>query len=237
MASQITGVWSVCSTVCSGADEIKHQSSTSLAFMRGIHRWPVHPPHKGPIMRKMFVWWREHAIRKHPVSCSASREITCRRRDPPAPSSDPFASYQQPQQLISLVPRWPNVDPVGSTLGQRGPNVPCYLGSDLPPRTTRLASFFFHWPPHSWDISISDSDLESPMSRSWVWSRFLSQLVGLMDLTIRLADLILVDFRCDIDLQCSRSNMEFVISRPIMVRMPRNKKQTYRLNSKPQTWP
>ena len=24
--------------------------------------------------------------------------------------------------------RWPNVDPVGSTLGQRGPNVPCYMG-------------------------------------------------------------------------------------------------------------
>ena len=29
----------------------------------------------------------------------------------------------------TLAPRWPNVDPVGSTLGQRGPNVPCYLGS------------------------------------------------------------------------------------------------------------
>ena len=54
MASQITGVSMVCSTVCSGADQRKHQISASLAFVRGIHRWPVNSPHKGPIKRKMF---------------------------------------------------------------------------------------------------------------------------------------------------------------------------------------
>ena len=43
-----------CSTVCSGADQRKHQSSASLAFVRGIHRWPVNSPHKGPVTRKMF---------------------------------------------------------------------------------------------------------------------------------------------------------------------------------------
>ena len=37
-----------------GADQRKHQSSASLAFVRGIHRWPVHSPHKGPVTRKMF---------------------------------------------------------------------------------------------------------------------------------------------------------------------------------------
>ena len=31
-----------------------HQSSASLAFVRGIHRWPVNYPHKGPVTRKMF---------------------------------------------------------------------------------------------------------------------------------------------------------------------------------------
>ena len=41
-------------TFYSGADQIKHQSSASLAFVRGIHRWPVNSPHKGPVMRKMF---------------------------------------------------------------------------------------------------------------------------------------------------------------------------------------
>ena len=43
-AFQITGVSLACLTVSSGADLIKHQSSASLAFVRGIHRWPVDSP-------------------------------------------------------------------------------------------------------------------------------------------------------------------------------------------------
>ena len=54
MASQISGIWTVCSDVCSGAHQRKHQSSTSPAFVRGIHRWRVNSPHKGPVTRKMF---------------------------------------------------------------------------------------------------------------------------------------------------------------------------------------
>ena len=54
MASQITGVSIIYSTVCSGADQRKHQSSASLAFVWGIHRWPMNFPHKGPAMQKMF---------------------------------------------------------------------------------------------------------------------------------------------------------------------------------------
>ena len=37
-----------------GADQRKQQSSASLAFVRGIHRWPVDSPHKGPIMQETF---------------------------------------------------------------------------------------------------------------------------------------------------------------------------------------
>ena len=55
VASQISDVSIVCSTVCSGADhKEKHQSSASLAFVRGIHRWPLDSPHKGPVTRKML---------------------------------------------------------------------------------------------------------------------------------------------------------------------------------------
>ena len=54
MASQITGVLFVCSTVCSGAGQRKHHSYESLAFVTGIHRWPVDSPHKGPVTRNMF---------------------------------------------------------------------------------------------------------------------------------------------------------------------------------------
>ena len=44
----------ICSTICSGTDQRKHQSSTSQAFVRGIHWWPVDSPHKGPVMWKML---------------------------------------------------------------------------------------------------------------------------------------------------------------------------------------
>ena len=54
MASQITSVSIVYSTVCSGAYQRKHESSASLAFVRGIHWWLVNSPHKGPVTRKMF---------------------------------------------------------------------------------------------------------------------------------------------------------------------------------------
>ena len=54
MASQITNLTTVYSIIHSGADQRKHQSSTSLVFVRGIHRWPVNSPHKGPVMLKYF---------------------------------------------------------------------------------------------------------------------------------------------------------------------------------------
>ena len=54
MASPITSLTSVYSTVYSGSDQRKHQSSASLSFSGGIHRWPVNFPHKGPVTRKMF---------------------------------------------------------------------------------------------------------------------------------------------------------------------------------------
>ena len=59
MASQITSLTIVYSTVYSGADQRKHQSCASLAFVRGIHQWPVNSPHKGPVMQKnVSIWWR-----------------------------------------------------------------------------------------------------------------------------------------------------------------------------------
>ena len=54
MASQITSLTIVYSTVDPGADQRKHQSPASLAFVRGIHRGPVNSPHKWPVTRKLF---------------------------------------------------------------------------------------------------------------------------------------------------------------------------------------
>ena len=77
MTTQITSLAIVYSTVHSGSNQRKHQSSASPAFVRGIHREPVNSlnprlaerpletngrlanrrlnyPHKGPVTRKMF---------------------------------------------------------------------------------------------------------------------------------------------------------------------------------------
>ena len=51
MVSQITGISIDCSTVCS-ADQRRHQSSASLAFVRGIHRWLASN------VANVSIWWR-----------------------------------------------------------------------------------------------------------------------------------------------------------------------------------
>ena len=48
-----------------GADQRNHQSSASLAFVKGIHRWPVDSPHKGPVTRKMFPFNDVIMLRGH----------------------------------------------------------------------------------------------------------------------------------------------------------------------------
>ena len=67
MASQTTSLTIVYSTVCSGAYQRKLQSSASLAFVWGIHRWPMNSPHEWPVTRKMFpfddaIVWLRHTI-------------------------------------------------------------------------------------------------------------------------------------------------------------------------------
>ena len=75
MASHIAGVSSVRSTVCSGADQRKHQSSASLAIVRGIHRWPVDSFHKGSITWKMFPF--DDVIASSTISVSAPQGNYC----------------------------------------------------------------------------------------------------------------------------------------------------------------
>ena len=63
MASPITSLTIVYSTVYSRADQRKYQSSAWLAFAWGIHRWPVNSPHKGPVTRIFFfIWCRHHEM-------------------------------------------------------------------------------------------------------------------------------------------------------------------------------
>ena len=61
IASQITSLMIVYSTLYSGADERKYQSSALLAFVRGIHRWPMNSPsQRTSYAQNVSIWWRHH---------------------------------------------------------------------------------------------------------------------------------------------------------------------------------
>ena len=69
-ASQITGVSMVCSTVCSGADQSKHQSSASLAIYGGNS--PVtggFPSQKANNAERVSMWWRLHGRNRFCCCC------------------------------------------------------------------------------------------------------------------------------------------------------------------------
>ena len=56
MASQITSLTIVYSSVYSGGDQRKHQSSASLAFVRGIHRGPMMTSWCRSLVRLSSMW-------------------------------------------------------------------------------------------------------------------------------------------------------------------------------------
>ena len=63
MASQISSVSIVYSTVSSGEDQRKYQSYASLAFVKGIHQCPVNSPAQmASNAESVSIWWRHHEI-------------------------------------------------------------------------------------------------------------------------------------------------------------------------------
>ena len=60
VASQITSLTIVYSIVYSDADQRKHQSSASLAFVRGIHRDFEFPAQRASYAENISIWWRHH---------------------------------------------------------------------------------------------------------------------------------------------------------------------------------
>ena len=83
IASQITSLNIVYSTVYSGTDQRKHQSSASLAFVWGIQRGPG----TGEFLAQMasnaenvFIWWRHHIDTMCIAQADTSNEY-CGSRD------------------------------------------------------------------------------------------------------------------------------------------------------------
>ena len=93
IASQITSHTIVYGIVYSEADQRKHQSSPSLAFVPGIHRGPVNSPHNWPFARKMFpfddtlmdipqmTWYYRNDI----IASRARDHLNIRTKLPPPP--------------------------------------------------------------------------------------------------------------------------------------------------------
>ena len=49
--------------ILSGPTSKEHRRPHHWPFVRGIHRWPVNSPHKGPVKReKSSIWWRHHIL-------------------------------------------------------------------------------------------------------------------------------------------------------------------------------
>ena len=60
MASQITSLTVVYSVVYSDADQRKHQSSASLAFVWGVHWDGEFPTQKASYAENVSIWWHHH---------------------------------------------------------------------------------------------------------------------------------------------------------------------------------
>ena len=88
IASEITGVLSVCWTVWPGSDQRKHQNSASLAFASWMHRWPVDYPHEESVTQKMFPFddvIMSQKFRMKPLSIAPENSM----RSSQSPEDDP----------------------------------------------------------------------------------------------------------------------------------------------------
>ena len=88
MASQITRLTIAYWSVYSSADQRKHQSSASLAFVRGIHRWPVNSPYKRPVTRKMLPFDDVIMVLAVNLNNLFNEQSNCQRLDTPLRSYD-----------------------------------------------------------------------------------------------------------------------------------------------------
>ena len=147
IASQITSFTIVYSIVYSDADERKHQSSVSLAFVRGIHRGQMTSN-----AENVSIWWRHHVEWQFPwtswwlsrgfhtnfQACNLASFID---RSSNIPDSKVHGTNMGPTWVLSA-PNGPHVGPMNLSWDQHGahlgpvgprwapcrPHEPCYLG-------------------------------------------------------------------------------------------------------------
>ena len=124
MASQITNLTIVYSTVYSGADQRKQQSSALLAFVMGIHRWPVNfLAQRASNTENVSICWRHHDL--HHLSAHTGPWLA--DSEPPANSKPPASQIKNSGWvtgfLTSLIARFmgPTWGPSAADRTQMGP--------------------------------------------------------------------------------------------------------------------
>ena len=108
MLSQITSLTIVYSAVYSGADQRKHQSSASLAFVWGIHRVPGEfPAQMASNAENVSIWWRHHVCEGHhtlphclELSSDGARTRYASMQYPPVSHSGGWGVIYGPQLLL-----------------------------------------------------------------------------------------------------------------------------------------
>ena len=191
MAAQITSLTIVYSTIYSDSDQRKHQSSAPLAFVWGIHRWPVNSPHKWPVTRKMFPFWR----RRHdmvPKPSSPHGAMVHKRQDIhivldhwvllPIISTD--ARQNLAPQAIQELSDWNQISLVCPTdvfwaSSKRPTNL--FLSHTSTSDRYLWSRWFQGTDPHlslyaCWDLSIRDAHAPSTHHDVMAWKRFPHQL-------------------------------------------------------------
>ena len=100
MVSQTISLTIVYLTTYLSTDQRKHQGSTSLPFVWGIHWWPVNSPHKWPVTRKKFpfddviIWWI-HTFNYVLLFLAATKQLY-----------EWFSPFVCPSVLLSVTPFW-----------------------------------------------------------------------------------------------------------------------------------
>ena len=113
----------------------KHQSFASLAFVQGIHRWPVNSPHKWRVTRKMFPFASDW------LAVSGAGEAACTLMTK-FKTGVQAANKKNPSKPHIIAPFWGNLPLANGFLSQ--------MDSKEPVMRKIFPCYGVQWMCHSW---------------------------------------------------------------------------------------
>ena len=96
IATEITSLTIVYSTAYSSAGQREHQSSASLAFVRGIHRDGEFPSQRASNAENVSIWWRHHVCSPLDVVMAGAMWLS-------SYNSLEFKTWQPPDAILMVL--------------------------------------------------------------------------------------------------------------------------------------